>query len=192
MGSRAGRAARGWVAAAVATTLAAVSHGLADGAFPSLFGFGASLLLAGSAGTLLTARTRSSWRLAVTVGISQVLFHGVFASLGTPTAAVAHHAAHTLPAAASPPVHEHGTMWIAHAVAAVVTFALLAHAESGAHAIVRGMRLLAGRLLRWIAAPTARLPRVIPAHASARRAPRLLRDFSPLRYRGPPIALRVA
>lgn len=190
MGSRAGRAARGWVAATVATTLAAVSHGLADGAFPSLFGFAASLLLAGSAGTLLTGRERSAWRLAATVGISQVLLHGLFASLGTPTAVADHgaHAVATLPTAS----HEHTTMWVAHAAAAVVTFLLLRHAEAGVLAVARGLGLVAQRLVAWFAAPVIPGRRAIPAQFRAPRLTRVLLTLSCLRYRGPPRMLGVA
>ncbi len=196
MRSRAGRAARGWVAAIVATTIAAVSHGLADGAFPSLFGFGASVLLAGSAGTLLTARERSGWRLAATVAISQALFHGLFSALGTPSApasATSHHGHAALDAATTAaPAHDHTTMWAAHVIAAVITFVLLRHAESGVLAVARGVRLVAQRLLGWFAAPAVPSRRVFAAPCRAPRLTRLLLTLSSLRYRGPPSVLGVA
>lgn len=197
MRSRAGRAARGWVAAIVATTIAAVSHGVADGAFPSLFGFGASLLLAGSAGTLLTARERSGWRLAATVAISQALFHGLFATLGTPSAsasATSHHGPAALDATTTMAVatHDHTTMWVAHVIAAAITFVLLRHAESGVLAVARGVRLVAQRLLGWFGAPAIPRRRTIPALFREPRLTRLLLTLSSLRYRGPPRMLGVA
>lgn len=190
MSSRASRAGRGWLVALVATVVAALSHTLAGGAPPSFFGMAASLVLAGTACALLSARRQSLWRLTVSVAVSQVLFHALFSGMGTPTPA-AHLHAPTL--AELTPVHEHaGSMWLAHVAAGLLTIAVLRHAESAAWGLGRVLVLVAG----WMRVPEhPSTPRVVRAPAAPVRVDRPRLAFfarTALSYRGPPRELRVA
>ena len=190
MSSRAPRAGRGWLVALVATVVAAVSHTLAGGVPPTAFGFAASLLLAGTACTLLSARRQSLWRLALSVALSQVLFHALFSGMGTPTPA-AH--IHTPSIADLAPVHGHAAdMWLAHIGAGVVTLVVLRYAESAAWGLASTFGLFAGWMLAlWhpVAPPVART--LVPRVRAARPRTSLL-TRTPMTYRGPPAELRAA
>ncbi|MGX5680094.1 hypothetical protein [Schumannella luteola] len=189
MSSRASRAGRGWLVALVATVVAALSHTLAGGVPPTAFGFGASLVLAGTASALLSGRRQSLWRLAASVAISQVLFHALFSGMGTPTAAV-----HVHSLAAVSPVHDHAAadMWLAHLLAGLVTLVLLRHAESAVLGLAASIRLAAGRMLTLPTpvAPQSPPPAVPWTRALRPRARHL--DRTPMTYRGPPRELRAA
>jgi len=128
--SRASRAARGWIAGAFATGVAATSHGLADGAAPSTLSLAVALVFAGVLGTFVVGRRPSLPRLAVIVSGSQLGFHLLFAGLTPGTAAPASH--HDLSPVLEPAVAHHGTsptMWIAHAIALLATIWFLRRAE---------------------------------------------------------------
>lgn len=196
MESRAGRAVRGWIVAVVATLLAAVSHGIADGSFPSLLGLGASLVLAGAACTILTPRGQSLWRLAVAVAATQVGFHTLFSTLGSGAVAAGttgHDAGHgsaalnSALAEAASAAHGHASMTLAHIVAGILTLILLRNAESAAVGLARVVRLVVRRLLRPVDAPVPVASRRSAPAATHLPSPQALRALSPDRYRGPPV-----
>ena len=183
MHTRAARAARGATVAVVATTVAAFSHTVADGVAPSLFGILASLVISIAACTLLTGRTLSLPRLAVSVGVSQLLFHGLFSTLGTPVP-VGHQ--HTPVLADAGTAAAHGDMIVAHLAAGLITLVALRHAERAFWGLRDVARLLFARLTIAAAALLLAPHRPRPAVP----APTPWRDlgvlFSPMRYRGPP------
>ena len=197
MSTRVARAARGWSVAVFATVTAAVSHGLAGGTFPGAFGIVASVVLAGAASSLLTARKQSPLRLAIAVGLTQVMYHAVFSGMGDPTAPVAaqglghEHGVVSLPEIMN--VHGHsGSMWVAHIIAGVLTLIVLMNAESALWGFTSTIALALSRLLslgRPLAPQTA--PAAVVA-ASPARVSRLLVVLSSMRYRGPPLAPQAA
>ena len=130
MHSRASRVARGWIAGSFATGIAALGHGLADGAAPSALAIATGLVFAGLLGTFSAGRRPSVPRLAVTVGGAQFAFHLVFSWLTPGTSTAGDH--HTAGVLLAPAVAHHGTdtvMWLAHGLAAVATLVFLARAE---------------------------------------------------------------
>jgi hypothetical protein len=189
------RVLRGAVAAAVATLLAATSHTIAGGPTPAPLLIGLMMaLLTPVAGSLAGPRP-SLARLAAAVTVSQVAFHGAFQLLGSPTGvgmspgAGHSHSAHgvvdlaVLHVTAAAP--EGAGMYVAHAIAAVLTIALLWRGERVVHAIARETL----RVLRRAQAPRpALIPDPPAAFASPVRpsAPRLLPSVS---WRGPPAPL---
>lgn len=156
--ARAQRLARGWIVGLVATTVAAVSHSLAGGHQPGMLSFGAALVFAGMLGTVVIAHRPSLPRLIVTVGVSQLAFHLVFSLLGAggsstaSGAAMANMAAMDQVTVTAPvmPGHDHLAdpgMWIAHAIAAVLTILFLRRAELALwNMLTRLGRVIATRL----------------------------------------------
>lgn len=108
MKNRRERALRGSLAAAFATFVALTSHVIAGGSLPTMMGLIVPLALSVLVCVLLAGRQLSLWRLSVSVGISQALFHLLFmvftpmsTPMGAPTAssaaannALAHHGLH--------------------------------------------------------------------------------------------------
>ena len=188
MDSRWARVARGWTAAGFATFVAAFSHTVVDGAGPSAFGILVSLVISGALCTMLAGRTMSLWRLTISVGASQAMFHGLFGSLGTPV--VVGHRMGAMPMdAASAPHHAGAVMWLAHAIAAVITVVALRYAGSAFWGVADTARLLLTRLAALFVpvTPTARSSATI---ADRNDLPRdLTRLLSPMRHRGPPAQL---
>ncbi|MBK0419281.1 hypothetical protein JD276_09570 [Leucobacter sp. CSA1] len=149
---RALRAARGTAGAAIATLFAAASHALVGGRVTAL-AVVATALLALPLCVALAGRTASLWRLAVAVACSQFVYHWSFAGLGLSTGADASAGG---PGSGAPlPLHaEHlaglesiaprladaaaadATMWVAHAVAAILTTLLLHRGERAALRLV--------------------------------------------------------
>lgn len=161
--------ARGWLVGAFATGVAAVSHTLAGGYRPDPLGLIVAAAFAGMLGTIAIGRRPSLLRLTIAVTGAQLGFHLLFASLTAP--GVPH--AEDLPAttAAMPGmqgmavVAPSGTMdhlghmaspsmWVAHAIAGVLTILFLRRAETAVWAILR--RLVARVLRPATAAPIAR------------------------------------
>lgn len=184
MQSRWARVARGSWAAAFATFVAALSHTLAGGQLPSAFGVAASLLLSTVLCTALTARTLSWWRLVVSMGASQVLFHALFSGVGTPTAVEHSHDAMVMVADVAS--HDHSPMWLAHVLAGAVTILAFRYAERAFWSLGETAHLFFARLVAYFA-PAGGVPmRVAPSY----RAPLLppIRELlSPMRHRGPPV-----
>ncbi|UOR02844.1 hypothetical protein MUN77_05910 [Leucobacter allii] len=187
------RAARGASGALVATLLAAASHGLAGGAITWL-AVAATALLALPLCTALAGRVGSLWRLVVGVGAAQFVYHWSFAGLGTGTAAggaaeaLPAHAAHLAALQRFTPaaVPADGAMWLGHALAAVLTVALL---HRGEQAVLSLARLVLRALPRSF-------PRLAPRHSSAAAAVPPAPEHAELRerwlgvsltHRGPPL-----
>ncbi len=155
MHARAQRLARGWIVGLVATTVAAVSHSLAGGYRPGLLSFGTALIFAGMLGTIVIGRRPSLPRMIVAVGVSQLAFHLLFSLLGSGASAspagsgmsgMAAMGTPTPSPALVTPGHDHFAdpgMWVAHAIAAVLTILFLRHAELA----VWGMLARLGRVL---------------------------------------------
>lgn len=207
MTARWARVVRGQVVAVVATFAAAFSHGAADGAHPPLVAIALALAFSsvicavlGAAG--LAAARLSHLRLAASVAISQLLYHGLFSLFGVAGAPAGvmssgHHGTVTfVPGATVPITVAAADQWmlVAHLGAAVLTFAML----------VRGERALLGigtLAVLLIAALAWRLPVAVALLPSGTRFPtaertelphRLLILVSALTHRGPPLPGRFA
>ncbi|GAA3644870.1 hypothetical protein [Microbacterium marinilacus] len=192
MRSRQQRALRGAIWAGVATLLAATSHTLAGGDAPAILLVAAmAVLLTPVAGALARPRPGLG-RLATTVTVSQVAFHAVFQLLGSPIdvsgAGSASHAHHplvlTLTVADVPPPG--AGMYAAHAVAALLTVALLWRGEHAVRSIARATAAVLRR------AETPRVPVTRPPVLTLRPTTRrgIARAvLSPVSRRGPPAAL---
>lgn len=188
MGSRWGRVARGWSAAAFATTVAAVSHTLAGGLAPSVFGIVASLVISGLVGTALAGSRLSSLRLAATMAISQLLFHGLFSSLGAPVTLTHAHAA--MPIGLDAPAHHHaGTMWLAHAAAGLIAFLAYRFGEAAFFGLATTAALLLARLTRVLVPVVVTASRVRLAAIDARPSYLIPLVTSSLSRRGPPLGV---
>lgn len=184
MDSRWARVARGWSAAAFATFVAALSHTLAGGEAPTLFGVGASLLLSALLCTVLTTRTLSLWRLVLSMAASQVMFHSLFSSLGTPVAVAHDHSSTVMLADVTS--HEHSSMWLAHVVAGAITIVSFRYAESAFWGLSATARLFFARFIAF-AVPVLGTPvRLVFSFREPVALP--LRELlSPMRHRGPPV-----
>lgn len=140
MTSRQLRLLRAATASGAATLVAAASHTTAGGAAPHPLLVVAVAILLVPLAALLIGVGMSRARIALTVLISQGLFHLVFQLLGTPTgtAAPAGHQHHLDLAALGPVVATtapDSLMLIGHVAAAILTTALLCHGESSVRAI---------------------------------------------------------
>jgi len=194
--ARAAFVRRGTAASIVTTMLAAVSHTVGGGPAPApSIVFGMMVLLIAPSALLLRApmprryrarRTGGLARIALTTIAAQLAFHAAFSALGDPLEGAEvvgghHHSAIVLSGGSA---HvEHPEMFAAHAVAALVTIAILAYGESvlrrGAGWIRRAARVLTG------AAPLPRIPRAL---ASARLRVREVSSWTPpVGLRGPPV-----
>ncbi|MGV8969873.1 MAG: hypothetical protein ACOH1J_05435 [Microbacteriaceae bacterium] len=204
MSTRWARFARGWVTASFSVLVAALSHVAAGGSAPGLFGVVVALAFGGMLSVLLAGRTLSRVRLAVSVAVSQAIFHLLFTSPVTSAVANSgstHNHGATLapftvdaPTAAAHTSHTDGAMWLAHALAAVLTLLALRYGETAFWGLVE----LAASGLRAVfvgvaapAVPTRSSLRFIAV--AYRRAHTTLADYLARRhYRGPPRATLVA
>jgi hypothetical protein len=205
--ARAQRLARGWIVGLVATTVAAVSHTLAGGYQPGVMSFGTALVFAGMLGTFVIGRRPSLPRLSVAVGVSQLAFHLLFSLLGTggTPLPMSQPAMPGMPAmsgmsdmsATAVPVpgpmggHDHLAdpgMWIAHALAAVLTILFLRRAELAVWTMLMRLGRMFATRLTAVPAPVAsgRAPRIPGWPDVARRPGQRLLVASALR-RGPPL-----
>lgn len=194
------RMARAGAASVVANFVALMSHLLAGGAAPGLLGVAVPLLLATST-CLVLAPLRVRWlRLAASVAISQLLFHTLF-SIGATGAAVptpglvehAHGATLApVPGAMVHPGHASGSMWLAHAGAAVVTVLALRHGEVALARVVAALRRAAHRVLETQVPVLPVRPHIPAAPLRDERAwrpvARVLVTGSVVR-RGPPVVI---
>lgn len=210
MPARAQRLARGWIVGLVATTVAAVSHSFAGGYQPGLLSFGSALIFAGMLGTFVIGRRPSLPRLIIAVGASQLAFHLLFSLLGSggdasaprPRFGMAGMAGMNPSPVSGPsagpgagPMTMGGTdhlndpgMWLAHALAAVITILFLRRAELAVwNMLTRLGRVIATRLTVVLApvpvGAVVRLP-AIPAPVRG-LVERLL--ISSASRRGPPL-----
>ncbi|OXS85377.1 hypothetical protein [Kocuria marina] len=194
MSPRARRLARGWVAAFVATTLAAGSHAAVDGTWPSPLIIALSMCLAAPLCMLLAGRALSRWSVAGSVLLSQALLHTLYAQSGGMAHAIDythHHAASTADGPAVvisvlPAAHHGCGMLAAHAVAAVATYVLLRHGETAAFRLLNAVSL---RVLRILVLALRPVTTAVPRRTSW-TSPRALADqlllSSVCGYRGPP------
>ncbi|NQX17502.1 hypothetical protein [Rathayibacter sp. VKM Ac-2857] len=153
--SRSLRTLRGVVAATTTTTTALFSHVAGGGELPGLLGLAVPLVLSVLVCVALAGRGLSLVRLAVSVTLSQVLFHTLFVigsaegPAGAMGTAHAHHGGTIDVSGATAHAGMAGSMTASHLLAAVVTIAalhrgealLLAIAATTAHAIVRLVRV---------------------------------------------------
>ncbi|MBD8538442.1 hypothetical protein [Frigoribacterium sp. CFBP 8751] len=148
--TRAERFARGWLTAGASTLVAAFSHVAGGGMQPGVLGVVLALAVAVPVSIALAGVHLSTVRLAVAVALSQVAFHLLFSlgaeGVGGASATGGHHAALVISTAtdgsvsgtvAGAMVMGGPTMWLAHALAAVVTIVALRRGEGAAWAIVR-------------------------------------------------------
>jgi hypothetical protein len=198
--SRGARAARGTVAAVVATFLAVFFHAVADGCAPSTLGVIVALAFAIPVCTLLAGKTLSRGRLAVAVVASQAVFHTTmswgdasFAGLLGSGTHAGHHGPAAAPAVALAPAAGHGEhdagMWLAHLVAAALTFAVLRYAEGLFWELLQrtGIPIAAALLALGALRPAVAEHVPTPIGRPATLTPRLV-VLGSMRHRGPPLA----
>lgn len=200
MTSRWARVARGGLVASVAISVAAFSHVAGGGAAPS----SAGLALAGAFALLaciaLAGRRLTLPRVALSVVLSQLVFHLLFALGGASAVSLSqagHHGAVTVGITHAGTTHGDihtghagAGMWIAHAVAALVTIGYLRRGERevwrlASTAVHQVVGLFRGRAIVLAVTTDGLAVRV----ASQSRRP--VRDdlgavLSALRHRGPP------
>jgi hypothetical protein len=199
LGTRAGRTVRGLIAALVATFVAAVSHSTADGVPAPLIGILLALLFAAPVCIALAGRRLSWIRLSIAVGLSQVAFHGLLligvgSGSGSVTPGVGAHLHGTELAGAlgstavdaGHALHLQPAMWVAHAIAAVLTVLALGRGEQALRALLAltGWNLVA-RLLTASPTPAHRVPSARGVVVPVLRSHHVLTVVS---RRGPPLA----
>jgi len=186
--SRWARVARGVTAAGFAVFVAALSHVGVGGNAPSPFGTLVCLVISGMLCTILTGRAPSTWRLTLAVGASQLLFHGLFSGMGTPVVAAHHMGAMPMDAVGTDH-HTSAAMWLAHAMAAVLTVVALRYAGSAFWGVADTARLLFTRFTDRLV-PVVPAPRRFAAVADRTSLPRdLALLLSSMRHRGPPMEI---
>ncbi|MEC5193362.1 MULTISPECIES: hypothetical protein [unclassified Arthrobacter] len=197
MTARGLRLVRGWIGAVVATSIAAGSHFLAGGNAPELPLLLLALALSGLTCTALTGRGLSLWRLSAGVTLSQGLFHWLFSGAAAPHASSAlaggHHAhssalepSGTLLSSAAD--HASPLMWLGHAVAAVLTVAILRHGELAVAQLVQAIRLRVTAFLPLLLPlPVRPAPAALPANRPVMPLHNLGAPLLVTRYRGPPL-----
>ncbi|WP_160668533.1 hypothetical protein [Pseudarthrobacter sp. ATCC 49987] len=192
------RLVRGWIGAVVATSIASGSHFLAGGNAPELPLLLLTLALSGLACTALTGRGLSLWRLSAGVALSQGLFHWVFSWAaaphvsGAPAGGHLTHSSLLEPAAGTvfSPTADHASplMWLGHAVAAVLTVAILRHGEVAAVRLVQAMRLhVTAFLPLFQPLPVCPPAAALPANRPVRPLRNLGAPLLVMRHRGPPV-----
>lgn len=195
MSTRWARVLRGQFVAVVSTFAAAFSHGFADGAHPPLVALALALAFSSVACVLLAAVRLSRWRLAVSIAVSQLLYHGLFSLFGPAATATGSFTGHHGSLMFTPGVTEQANyataeLWMlaAHFVAAVLTFVMLVQGERALLAI-RALRVLVLTALAWrlpldpVALPAgSRFPTTHRSEPRQRRLPLA----SSLTRRGPP------
>jgi hypothetical protein len=172
MGSRAGRAWRGILAAAFSVFVAALSHSFAAGDAAPLLGVVLALTVALPVCVLLAGRKLSWMRLSLAVVASQFVFHALLqigvgeagrVAPGPVGAGMADHM-HAVMPAMLPALHAHHmaspAMWAGHAVAAVLTIAAFGAGERALRALLDlvGWSFVALVLLGVPESPARRVP----------------------------------
>ncbi|MDQ0425618.1 MULTISPECIES: hypothetical protein [Cellulomonas] len=203
------RLTRGLGAAIASTLVALVSHVTAGGALPGPLGVVVPLVFSFTVCSVL-AGVRMRWmRLSVSVAVSQLMFHVLFVlgatTPGTTSSSAVGHAGHHgadaagLLAGTAEPVahlaHASAGMWVAHALAGVVTVLALRHGEVVAARIAAVLLRFARRLLVLLPRPTSVVARpaaaaIVVADGPVRRV--LLLALGGVTRRGPPLAGRPA
>ena len=197
MTARGLRLVRGWIGAVVATSIAAGSHVLAGGNAPEPPLLLLALALSGLACTALTGRGLSLWRLSAGVALSQGLFHWLFSGAAAPHGSGAPAGGHLAHSAALEPAgtflssaadHTSPLMWLGHAVAAILTVAILRRGEVAVVCLVQAMRLRVTAFLPLFQPlPVRRAPAALPANRPVRALRNLGAPLLVMRHRGPPL-----
>ncbi|UKF81042.1 hypothetical protein [Clavibacter californiensis] len=195
------RVIRGLAASTTATFVAALFHEAGGGAAPSWAVVAFGLALASLAAIALAGTRTSLWRLVAAVGVSQLLFHGLFTAAGDVTGQAVAADPHAGMGHGASPVALPGLdgatggsgaldpgMLLSHSAALIVTVLALRHGEAAIRALVGASAV---RVVRALAIPFLRPEgRRDTALARAVRAPLALRDLcvrlGRLRHRGPP------
>lgn len=190
------RVARGTAAALVSTFVAAFSHAVAGGPLPGVAGLALCFAFSWLVCIALVGRRWPRMRLAASIAASQAMFHGLFSALGGSASSVPasgavmghdHGAALPIAPIAGHP-HAAGDMWLAHLLAAIVTFLALAYGE-------RAATTIAGFARSLVVAILPRMPEQVAESAGVRNTATRLRadlprarrlEFAELRHRGPP------
>jgi len=143
---------RGFAASSLAIFVALAGHVSGGGQMPGALGIAVPWVFSFMICVLLAGRSLSLIRLSISVAVSQFLFHTLFV-LGTVTpSGVAtphvHGAPLVIPATAGVPeaVTADASMWLGHAIAALLTVAALHRGER----LVLALRDLAVQVVRWL------------------------------------------
>jgi hypothetical protein len=191
--------------ALAATSLAAASHGLADGSLPSLPVLTLILAISGALCTALAGRRLSLPRTSAGVLLSQGAYHLLFGlcahqhtAAGRLTETVSHHGTETSivwTAAAGMPAEgaqlldgsvSGAPMLAAHLAAALLTIAILRKGGLAARATAEALLLATPvAILRWEPAPAV-VPLARPATCQRPGLPDFGVPLLALRHRGPP------
>ncbi|MCU1402492.1 MAG: hypothetical protein JWM70_816 [Microbacteriaceae bacterium] len=200
MTTRWARVARGGVAALLSVFVAAFSHVISGGTQPNSFAMVACLVLATLVCVALAGKRMSLPRLAVSVGFSQLLFHGIFSLWSAPAIPIdaGHHptdgqmlmSVTTMPAPAGQ-VATDSSMWLAHAIAAVITIAVLRYGEKAFWGLLEIAQFWIGALIsRPTRGPLPSGMHPVPVAAVPTFLPRdLVLFLSSMRHRGPPLRI---
>lgn len=192
--SRGVRTVRGIAISVAATLLAASSHALAGGQV-TVFSVVATAIFALPLAVALVGRTPALWRLSLSVGIAQLVYHWCFAGLGlfsargnlsSPAPLHAMHLAQleTFVPDLATAAAAGAAMWLSHAVAAILTIALLYRGEIAYRLLVQLVRRALPR--PRIAVVTLPHPVILfPAIRVA--APQRLAQLTSITHRGPPV-----
>lgn len=191
--SRGARTARGAAISLAATLLAAASHAIAGGEVTAL-SILATTVFALPVSMAIVGQRPALWRLTIAVGIAQFLYHWCFAGFGllsgqgNASAPTSLHAAHMLQGDAFVPdlatAAAAGTaMWLSHALAAVITIALLYRGEVAYRLVAQLVR----RVLPSMRIAVVAVPRpVAVTPTSPVETPRWLAHLTAITHRGPP------
>jgi hypothetical protein len=207
MHSRTDRLARGTVAAGIATFVAAFSHAIGGGLFPSPALLVLAFIVSVGWCTAVVGR-RFSWpRVSIAVVASQALFHGTFGLAGPAGAHVVAqpgtggaHAAHsgsttlTLVQNAAGHGHDGAPMLLAHLGAAALTILVLRLVDSSSLGIAALARVVSSVIRAIVPVPvlvTRGSARIRP-EGSGLRPSRLPLLLGGLRHRGPPAFVTAA
>ena len=194
------RVARGVVAATVSTFIAAFSHYVAGGMLPSAVGLALCLAFSAMVCIALAGKQLSLVRLAAAVTASQAMFHGLFGILSAPLASAGPSGGHrhgeiALPVDGVPTAagmsHVDLPMFAAHVAAAVTTLVVLSYGERTLLEVFALGRLAISSIFWQIPSEPLRTSgpiRVIPT-SDLLLVLHPLRMLSPMRHRGPPLAL---
>ncbi|WP_113719016.1 hypothetical protein [Arthrobacter dokdonensis] len=200
MTDRGARLARGWTAAAFATSAAAFSHVLGGGDVPHPLLVLLSLAISALVCVALAGRVLSFKHLVAAVVVSEGLFHLLFSTTSASSSVrasalgVGQHAGMDM-AGASPALatmgrmagHDAG-MWFSHAAAAGLTIGFLRYGESSAVRLLHVLRLEIAAVMGLAIVPIAAPSRIDAAPEPWLPALTALDVPLPVRHhRGPPL-----
>ncbi|GAA1224054.1 hypothetical protein [Rhodoglobus aureus] len=188
MHTRAMRVLRGSAAAVFATFAAALSHQLAGGVAPSMFGMTVSLVISIAVCTLLAGRTVSLVRLTIAILASQAMYHTLFNAMLAPQGIARHDMSAMTLDFSSAAQTANSAMSATHLIAAVVTIVMFRYAEVAFWGLLATARLFLARLLTSMTPVRVHGAHLrLPLHAP--HVPTFATRFlSAMRYRGPPVA----